>query len=146
MTNQHQLWLFFWFFVGMLAYQLKRAYYLVTGPNPVANTYAQFMQRCWMPLLVRGFIDTMIYWVLFFPGIGTHLLSYLGWSGYADAIDLVTQVSPIAGLFGLSIDVISDFALSKVPIVKDIFPQMPAPLESKVPTDKQLDDAKADSK
>lgn len=126
--TKHLLWLWFWFILGMVVYWIKRAYFLVTGPNPIANTYSQFLQRCWIPLVVRAFIDSLVFWILFTPELASKALTYVGWSSYGWAISLITQVAPIAAVFGLSIDVIVDFAVNKIPFVKDILPQMPGPL------------------
>lgn len=126
--NWHSVWLWSWFIIGMATYWLKRAYYLVTGPNPVASTYKQFVQRCWIPLLVRSFFDAIAYWILFIPGMATKVVTYFGYPDYEWAMIMVTNVAPIAALFGHAIDSIMDFAVSKIPFVKDYIPQMPGPL------------------
>lgn len=130
---KHLVWLWLWFFVGMASYWLKRAYYLVTGPNPVANTYRQFIERCWIPLLVRAFLESLIFWVLFTPGLADKALAYLGWTSYGWAVSLITQVAPVAAIFGHALDSVVDIAISKVPFVKDVLPQMPGPLQPNVP-------------
>lgn len=127
--NTHEVWLWLWFFVGTLTYWMKRAYYLVTGPNPIANTYPQFVQRCWIPILVRAFIDAMAYWVLFIPGMGDKLLAYFGYSGWQWVTTSVTQFAPVAAIFGHTIDSVVDFLVTKIPYVKDVIPQMPPPLK-----------------
>lgn len=127
---QHELWLWLWFYIGMVLYMLKRAYYLVTGPNPIANTYGQFIQRCWIPLVVRGFLDSLIFWLLFTPGIVDKALAYLGWASYGWAVALITQFAPVAAAFGHLIDSALDFLVSKIPFVKDVLPQMPGPLRT----------------
>jgi len=132
---RHLLWLWLWFFLGMGTYWLKRAYYLVTGPNPVANTYTQFIQRCWIPLLVRAFLDSMVYWILFTPKMAGAVLAYFGWSSYEWAVNLITQIAPLAAIFGHTIDSVIDFAVSKVPWIKDALPQMPGPLPQQAPPD-----------
>lgn len=142
---KHELWLWLWFFLGMATYWLKRAYYLVTGPNPVATTYKQFLERCWVPLAVRGFLESIVFWLLFTPGIADKALAYLGWDSYSWLPLLATQVPPIAALFGHASDSIADFAFSKIPFIKDILPQMPGPLAA---TSAQLtvkSEAKADA-
>lgn len=128
--NLHLVWLWIWFFVGAATYWLKRAYYLVTGPNPVANTYGEFIRRCWIPILVRAFIDAMTYWMLFFPGPVEHVITYLGWQSYDWAVHLVTQFAPFSAIFGHAIDSVVDFGVSKVPFVKDWLPQMPPPIKT----------------
>ena len=125
----HEFILWVWFFVGAALYWLKRAYYLVTGPNPIANTYTQFLQRCWIPLLVRAATDSIFFWVLFTPGFADRALNYLGWTNWAWAVSMVTQFAVFAFAFGLSVDVVADFLVSKIPFIKDFLPQMPGPLE-----------------
>lgn len=121
------LWLWMWFLMGMFIYMLKRAYYLVTGPNPVANTYGEFVERCWIPLLTRAFGDSMIYWLTFYPDVFNGLLSALH-------IDFqlhspLPQYGVVAALMGLSVDSIVDFVVTKIPYIKDWLPQMPPPLK-----------------
>lgn len=126
--NWSLVWLWFWFLVAAGMYWLKRAYYLVTGPNPVANNYTQFIQRCWIPLLVRGFLDSLVFWALFTPGFADKALSAMGWNNFAWAVSMVTQFAVFAATFGFMVDSIMDIAVSKIPIVRDILPQMPPPL------------------
>lgn len=111
-------------------YWLKRAYYLVTGPNSIANSYSQFIERCWIPLLVRFFVDSLFFWALFTPDFSTQALSYFGWTRFAWVISLVIGYAAFAAAFGFMIDVIVDFAIGKIPFIKDVLPQMPAPLPS----------------
>lgn len=120
------IWLWLWFVIGQGVYQLKRAYYLVTGPNPIANSYRQFMQRCWPPILVRFAAGAGIYWATFYPEVLGDAIKAIGWN--------VTLHSPlphfavVALFFGLGIDNGLDFALNKIPYLKDWLPQMPGPL------------------
>lgn len=125
---KHEFWLWFWFFIGMMMYMLKRSYYLVTGPNPVANSYLQFIQRCWIPLLVRGFLDSIAFWALFTPGMADKALDAVGWPSASWAMSMVTQFAFAAALFGHVVDSVMDFAVSKLPYLKDALPQMPGPL------------------
>lgn len=129
MNVRHEAWLWAWFIVGMGTYWLKRAYYLVTGPNPVANTYGQFWQRCWIPLLVRGFLESLIFWVMFDSQIADKALTALGWTSYDWAVKMVTSIAPIAALFGHTMDSLMDMAISKVPFINTILPQMPGPIK-----------------
>lgn len=126
--TKHLLWVWLWYFLGVLTYWIKRAYYLITGPNPVANNASEFIRRCWAPLLVRAFLESLFFWVMFDPRIAGKLLAYFGWTSYEWAVSLITQVAPVSGFLGHAIDSLADFAVSKVPFVKDILPQMPGPL------------------
>lgn len=135
----HEMWLWLWFFLGMLMYMLKRAYYLVTGPNPVANSYPQFIERCWIPLLVRGFLDSIAFWALFTPGVADKALSAIGWGDAGWAVSMVTQFAFAAALFGHVVDSAVDFGVSKIPYLKDILPQMPSPLVPYRPAEKGQD-------
>jgi hypothetical protein len=125
---RHLLWLWLWFFIGALMYWLKRAYYLVTGPNPIASNYKQFWVRCWIPLLVRFFIESLVFWALFTPGFADKALAALGWTNFSWVVSMVTQFAVFAGAFGHTLDSIMDFAVSKVPYINSILPQMPGPL------------------
>lgn len=129
MPLKHEFWLWLWCQIGITCYWGKRAYYLVTGPNPVANTYTQFIQRCWMPLIIRWIADSICFWVLFTPGLTDKALSAVGWVKYAWVIQLSTESAPVAWMFGFVVDSILDFAVNKIPFVKDVLPQMPGPIK-----------------
>lgn len=131
---KHEAWLWLWFTLGCLTYWMKRAYYLVTGPNPVASTYGQFIQRCWIPIAVRWFIDSLFFWLAFTPGIADKALTALGWESYAWVVQMITQFAPVAAMFGHSVDSVVDFAVTKIPFLKDVLPQMPGPLKPATPT------------
>jgi hypothetical protein len=124
----HLVWLWLWFFVGAFTYWLKRAYYLVTGPNPIAETYKEFVVKCWIPLVVRFFLDSCVFWALFTPGFADKALSALGWTSFSWVVQMVTQFAVFAAVFGHTVDSVLDFAVSKIPWIKDVLPQMPAPL------------------
>lgn len=142
--DKNLLWVWFWFVIGMLSYWLKRAYYLVTGPNPVANSYGQFIQRCWPPLLVRLLLESLIFWIMFTPGLADRALAYFGWTSYGWMVTVITSIAPVAAVFGHTVDSIADFAVSKIPWVKDVLPQMPGPLPTKSPSDQQIQQQKDD--
>lgn len=126
--NGHLIWLWSWFLVGMMTYWLKRAYYGINPPNPVATGYVDYLRRACVPLLVRGFLESLIFWLLFTPGLADRGLAYIGWESYGWAVLAVTQVAPLAAFFGHALDSIADMAVSKIPFVKDMLPQMPGPL------------------
>jgi hypothetical protein len=136
-VSWHLVWLWLWFLIGIGLYMLKRAYYMVTGPNPIANSYSQFVERCWIPLLVRSFIDSVVFWAAFNPSLLTSGLNYLGWSSFSGVVGMVTQFAPMAFFFGMGIDSIIDFAVSKISWLNNWLPQMPGPLPTKSPTDAQ---------
>lgn len=138
----HLVWLWLWFFIGTLLYMLKRAYYLVTGPNPIANTYTQFVQRCWIPLLVRFAFDSGIFWAAFTPQLAVAGLNFMGWTKFSWVVSVITQFAVAALFFGFSVDSIVDFVVSKTPGLKDALPQMPGPLPTNPPSDKQVADEK----
>lgn len=127
-TMTGQLWVFVWFIVGMLAYMLKRAYYLIKGPNQVATTWLEFIQRCWVPLLVRFLIESVAFWGLFNEQVTGKVLGYLGWTSYEWAVIMITEVPQVAFFFGMTVDSIADFLVTKIPFIKDWLPQMPGPL------------------
>jgi len=137
------LWLWFWFFVGALMYWLKRAYYMVSPPNPVATGYAHFLERAWAPLMVRFFADSMVFWALFTPGFADKALAALGWETASWVVSMVTQFAVFAGIFGFFSDSVADIAISKIPWIKDVLPQMPGPMAANVNiTDVKLVEAK----
>lgn len=142
--NSHLLWLWAWYGIGAFMYWLKRAYYMVSPPNPVATNYRHFIQRAWAPLLVRFFADSLAFWALFTPGFADKLLAYYGWTTAASALGMVTQYAVFSGVFGFVVDSIMDTALSKTPFIKDVLPQMPGPMAANVNiTDEKLSAAKA---
>jgi hypothetical protein len=135
------LWLWFFFSLGMAVYMLKRSYYLVTGPNPVANSYTQFIQRCWIPLIVRAAVDAGFYWITFYPDLFNYVLKLTPWD--VQFHSPIPQYAVVAFFFGMGIDSIVDFAVTKIPWLNGWLPQMPGALPTKAPTDKQIADDKA---
>lgn len=119
----HLVWVWGWFLFGMIIYMLKRAYYLVTGPNPVANSYKEFFVKCWIPLLVRMVMDSGIYWLTFYPDIFNQLISKVGFNFQLHSP--IPEYGVVGLLAGLSIDSVVDFAVTKIPYIKDWLPQMP---------------------
>ena len=120
--------LWFMFFLGMFIYVLKRAYFLVTGPNPVANSYRQFFERSWIPLLVRAAADSAAFWLLFHPEFLNWIVSKfgIGWQ-----ISAPLPKSPgVAFIAGLAVDTLMDLVILKIPILKDWLPQMPGPQQA----------------
>lgn len=120
------VWLFY--LLGMLSYWFKRAYYGIQPPNRIATGYKDWIARCWAPLLIRAFLESLIFWLMFTPGIADKLLGYLGWSSYEWVVVSVTKLPPIAAFFGHTIDSLTDMAISKIPGINNILPQMPGPL------------------
>lgn len=127
----HLVWVWFWFLFGMIIYMLKRAYYLVTGPNPVANNYRDFFARCWIPLLVRSVIDSAIFWLLFYPDLFNPIVAKVGFSFQLHSP--IPEFGVVGLLAGLSMDSVVDFAVTKIPLLKDWLPQMPPPLKAAPP-------------
>ena len=119
-----------WFLLGMSVYMLKRAYYLVKGPNPIANTYGQFVQVAWIPLVVRAVVDSGLYWLTFYPNLLTPLLKYVGWN--IEVQYSLLHLGPATLFFGMGVDSVVDFLVSKIPFVRDFLPQMPPPLKAAV--------------
>lgn len=128
---KHELWLWMWFLILMAAYWLKRAYYGIQEPNRVADGYVHYMQRSWAPLLIRSLLDSIVFWLLFTPGVTDKALAALGYTNYAWVVMMITQFAPVAASFGFLVDSIMDIAVSKTPLIKDIVPQMPGPLVPK---------------
>lgn len=137
------MWLWLWFIIGELIYWLKRGYYLINGPNPIANNFNQFIDRCWPPLLVRGVVGAGVYWATFYPEIVSDTLNFFHWN--LQFHSPLPHYAVVALFFGLGVDNGLDFALSKIPYLKDWLPQMPAPLpKSQVANPPAPEDRKAE--
>lgn len=136
MTLGHELFLWIWFGVGAMAYVVKRAFYLITGPNPVANSIGQFIKVAGVPIGFRLLVDSGIFWLIFTPQAAVALLKYFGWDVSASVLADVTNYAVFALFFGLGVDPLVDWAIptlvGKLPGFKDWWPQMPGPLP-KVP-------------
>jgi len=130
--SKHLLWLWLWFGFGMLTYMVKRAFYLITGPNPVANSVGQFFKVAGVPLFFRTVVDSALYWACFTPTIVQAGLKFMGWETAAWVVSVLTQFAVAALFFGLTVDVLADWGIgavfTKIPILKDWWPQMPGPL------------------
>jgi hypothetical protein len=130
--NWHLAWLWFWFTFGSLVYMTKRAYYLIKGPNPVANNVGQFVEVAWVPLGFRFIADSALYWLCFTPQLLAAFLSYIHCDDCASVVSVITQYGVCALLFGMAVDPMVDWGigtvLSKVPFLGDFWPQMPPPL------------------
>jgi hypothetical protein len=137
-VSWHLVWLWVWFFIGSFVYWIKRAYFLITGPNPIANNLEQFMERAWMPLLFRFAADSGIFWATFSPIVLSAMLHYLGWERFANSVDVVTQYGFFALFFGMGVDSAVDIGVTKIPLIKDFWPQMPGPLPQKAVVEAQI--------
>ena len=122
-----ELWVWVWFLIGMLSYMLKRSYYGINPPNPVATGYLNYIQRAWVPLLIRGLLESMVFWLAFTPGLADKGLTALGWTSYDWLINVVTSVAPAAAILGHAMDSVADMAISKIPYL-NLLPQMPGAL------------------
>lgn len=130
MTVMHLAWVWVWYLIGMVSYMLKRAYYGINPPNPVATGYVNYIQRAWVPLLIRGLLESMFFWLMFTPGLADKGLAALGWTSYGWMVQIATTVAPAAALLGHAGDSIADMAVSKIPYL-NLLPQMPGPLPTK---------------
>ena len=130
--NWHLLWLWLWFLIGISLFMLKRAYWGVYGPNPIGTSYANFFVRAWVPLLVRAFWDSLIFWVAFSPQLLANGLALLGWSSMSGVLGVITQFAPCAAGFGYLSDSVMDaitaIATKKIPALNGLLPPMPSPL------------------
>lgn len=131
----HLIWLWAWFFAGMTMFMLKRSYWGVYGPSPLADDYTDFLRRCWVPLLVRAFWDSLIFWACFTPQLLTEGLSVLGWSSMSGVVAVITKFAVCAAGFGYMVDSILDTVAAAVgkhlPALSSILPPMPPPLPQK---------------
>jgi hypothetical protein len=129
----HLIWLWFWYFLGLSVFMLKRAYFGVyVGPSPMGTSYANYFQRCWAPLLVRFFWDSLIFWACFTPQLLTEGLSLLGWSSLSGGLAVITKFAPCAAGFGYIVDSILDtvaaIAGKHVSFLNGLLPPLPPPL------------------
>jgi hypothetical protein len=131
-TGWKQVWLWFWFLFGASVYMYKRGWYLIHGPNPVANTWREFFHVASAPLFFRFFVESLIFWAFFNPQLVIGLLDYFGWTSFSGTIRVITQFAPCSAAFGLTVDVLVDWAIgtvvSKIPLFQGWWPQMPSPL------------------
>lgn len=124
----HLVWLWGWFLFGQSLYVLKRAYYLVTGPNKVATTYGEFFTspKIWPVLVIRATAGGVVYWAFFYPEIISGFLDKLGFSYQFHSP--IPQYGFVAWCFGFTVDAILDILVTKIPYIKDLLPQIPPPL------------------
>jgi len=131
----HILFLWLWFALGMSVFMLKRSYWGVFGPNPVGSSYGNYFVRCWVPLTVRAFWDSLIFWVFFHPPLLTAALAGLGWSSMSDWLAVITKYGGCAAMFGYLVDSVLDtvamIAEKHVPLLNGFLPPMPPPLPQK---------------
>jgi hypothetical protein len=129
--SKHLLWLWLLFFFGSLMYMVKRAFYLITGPNPVANNVKDFIKVAGVPLAFRFVVDSAFYWALFYPDLINPVLTKLGISFQIHS-SMASLPGFVALLIGLGIDPMADWfigtVVSKIPLLKDWWPQMPPAL------------------
>lgn len=129
----HHLWLWLWFFVGALLYMVKRAFYLITGPNPVATGVGSFLKVAGVPLIFRFAVDSGFYWVCFAPEVLQAGLQFMGWQTAAGVLGVITKYAPVAFFFGMTVDPLVDWGIptlvGRVPFLKDFWPQMPGPMK-----------------
>lgn len=132
-VTHHHLWLWLWFGVGVVVYMVKRAFYLITGPNPVAVGVGSFLKVAGVPLLFRMVVDSGLYWACFAPELLQSGFRYMGWESAAGVVAVVTQFAVAALFFGLGIDPLVDWVIptvvGRIPFLKDFWPQMPGPMK-----------------
>jgi hypothetical protein len=52
----------------------------------------------------------------------------MGWEDFANEVNALTQFGFFALFFGFGVDSVLDFAVTKIPWIKEFLPQMPPPL------------------
>jgi hypothetical protein len=126
------MWLWFWFLFGAMTYMAKRAFYLIKGPNPVANNFKEFLQVAGIPLFFRLVVDSAFYWAMFTPQIAQAGFAWLGLEKFAGIIAVITKFAVCSLGFGLIIDTLADWVIgtlvSRIPLFSGWWAQMPAPL------------------
>jgi hypothetical protein len=128
----HIFFLWAWFGFGMAIFMLKRSYWGVYGPNPIGSSYANYFVRCWVPLVVRAFWDSLIFWVCFQPLLLAGALAGLGWTSVSGYVAVITKFGGCAAGFGYLVDSILDtvaaIAEKHVSLLSGFLPPMPPPL------------------
>lgn len=117
-----ETWLWLWFMVGLLLHIVLHAYNIVNGPDQSINSYGDLLRKRWPPLLIRVFIDSMVFWALFTPGFTDRAIGYLGWKSGAWVVDNVIQYAPFSGMFGYVVDSVVNFVVSKIPGIQNLIP------------------------
>jgi len=132
------IWLTLWFIVGELTYMSMRAHFMVRGPRPVATGYIDFIKRAWGPLLFRFVAENAIFQMLLNPQLAPAVLHAFGWESIASTLELMVKFAPVTCMMGLCGDVLGDFGVVKIPVLRDIWPQMPPPLPQKAVVQSQV--------
>lgn len=135
--NWHDLGLGLLYLAGESTYIAMRAHFMVKGPRPVATSYLGFLKVAWGPLIFRIGAENALFWTAQNPYLAESLLKAMGWEFLAFYCTLL-RFYPIAYGAGLCGDVIMDFAVVKVPYLKDVWPQMPPPLPQPAVVQAQL--------
>src|ERR1035441_11085858 len=133
--NWHLAYLWGWFLAGMGMFILKRSYWGVFGTSPIGSSYGNYFVRCWVPLLVRSFWDSLIFWACFTPQLLSGGMSALGWSTMSGVIGDITKFAVCAAAFGSLVDSVLDTAAAMaekhVPFLSGFLPPLPPPLPQK---------------
>jgi hypothetical protein len=130
----HLTYLWAWFFIGMFLFMLKRAYWgLLPGPSgQMGTSYSNYFARCWVPLLIRAFWDSLIFWACFTPQLLSAGLAFLGWGSMSGVVGVITKFAVCAAAFGYMADSILDTIAAtigkKIPFLNTILPPLPPPL------------------
>jgi hypothetical protein len=139
---RHEAWLWLWYLIGAMLYVVKRAFYQMQPPNVVANNITQYVKRAGIPILERFALESAFFWVCFNPVLIDKLFSALGWESYLWMISFITQFAPAALVTGMAMDPMFDWIIptvfSKIPVIKDIWAQMPGPLPQQAIVEAQI--------
>jgi hypothetical protein len=131
-VNWHEAWLWLWFFIGALLYMVKRAFYQIKPPNPVATDVGHYLEIAGVPLLFRFALESAFFALLFTPALAAKAFDAIGWENWTWVIQVTTQFAVVAFLAGMAIDPMADWfiptVIGRIPGLKDWWPQMPGPM------------------
>lgn len=140
--NWHELWLWLWYGLGALLYMVKRAFYGIQPPNPVAHDVPHYIRRAGIPILFRFALESAGFWTLFNPVIAAKVVTLFGGGRYVWLVQIIAQFAPAAFVTGLALDPMADWfiptVIGRIPGLKDWWPQMPGPLPQPVKVEAQI--------
>lgn len=130
--NWREAWLWLWFFIGAFLYMVKRAFYGIKPPNPVARDVSHYIEIAGIPLLFRFGLESAFFAGLFTPALAAKAFEAIGWENWTWVISIITQFAVVAFVFGMAIDPMADWfiptVIGRIPGLKDWWPQMPGPM------------------